>query len=531
MQFKIQNYRGILEADIELEKITLIGGLNHTGKTSIGQAIGAVLTGQTIPMSIPKNQASLLVRNGTPAGSVNLIDGENTAKITWPTAKYSTKGSPPVVLPMAAGLESILDMDGTKRSKALIEILGANPSRSELEAHLKENGITFTIDKLWETIDIQGWDVAYEHAKQTGARLKGSWEQVTGENYGSQKAATWLPDGLNTGTEPELVQAVTVAKKALEEAIAQQAISTSKAVDRNKLPELEEKRKGLSEEKEQLRKDIDATTKILSGLPLLPNSSTLTCPYCKKPIAVQDGKVVKSQILTKEAIAKIREDREVSSKALDDLHARSQQIGTNISSIDAEISAITNMQQPSESGSISDNSVDDCRTKLKDAEAALKAFTAKTEATKIAGNITINQTIVAALAPTGLRKSKLSQCLGEFQVKLTEICQSGGWEPITITPDIAVNYNGHPLILCSQSENYFTRIAIQMALSDNNIIIIDGADVIIDKSLRNGLFNTLMQYAQKVLICMSFASRDSMPNLSSIGGMSYWLQDGKAIRV
>ena len=49
----------------------------------------------------------------------------------------------------------------------------------------------------------QGWEGAYVQTKETGARLKGQWQGVTGQNYGGEKAKNFIP----LDWEPELAGA------------------------------------------------------------------------------------------------------------------------------------------------------------------------------------------------------------------------------------------------------------------------------------------------------------------------------------
>jgi len=46
MNITIKNFRGIKEIDFQIKKITIIGGDNGAGKTSIAQAIASAVTNQ-----------------------------------------------------------------------------------------------------------------------------------------------------------------------------------------------------------------------------------------------------------------------------------------------------------------------------------------------------------------------------------------------------------------------------------------------------------------------------------------------------
>ena len=110
----------------------------------------------------------------------------------------------------------MLDLDPADRAKELINFLKADVTKADLTARVKEiavklgnvkaaedGTITLTkaqtdyIEKLWATIAEIGWDNAHASYEETGKRMKGQWEQLTGERrYGSAKASNWITPGL-----------------------------------------------------------------------------------------------------------------------------------------------------------------------------------------------------------------------------------------------------------------------------------------------------------------------------------------------
>jgi recombinational DNA repair ATPase RecF len=130
MQIHIQNFRGIEEARLQCSGVALITGTNATGKTSIAQAVAAVLTGNPIPMAgIRKNAAGMLVHTGAAQGQITLEGEDGTAMLSWPTAKVQTDGSPPQASAIAAGLESLADESrSANRARLLAPYLKADPT-------------------------------------------------------------------------------------------------------------------------------------------------------------------------------------------------------------------------------------------------------------------------------------------------------------------------------------------------------------------------------------------------------------------
>ena len=64
MNIEIRNTLGVERADIVVSPIALLSGLNGAGKTSTLTAIGCALTGITMPASLPKKDAKVIVRDG-----------------------------------------------------------------------------------------------------------------------------------------------------------------------------------------------------------------------------------------------------------------------------------------------------------------------------------------------------------------------------------------------------------------------------------------------------------------------------------
>ena len=81
---------------------------------------------------------------------------------------------------------------------------------------------------MWQIIEAQGWDGAAKQAKEKGANLKGMWEQITGDRYGSKKAENyipenWMPD-LDGASDESLQADLTDARGVLEGCIASEAV-------------------------------------------------------------------------------------------------------------------------------------------------------------------------------------------------------------------------------------------------------------------------------------------------------------------
>ncbi|HEX6940493.1 MAG TPA: AAA family ATPase, partial [Longimicrobiales bacterium] len=230
MRAVIRNFRGVRAADLDLSGLALVCGTNAAGKSSIAQAVAAALAGEAVPLAgLKKSEAGALVHAGTGRGGISLEADGGSIAITYPQAKVKSEGTPPAASPFAVGLRSVVDMDPKAAAATLIEYLHATPTQEDLARAVERFLEPAQAEKLWHTVADLGWDGAHERAKQTGAKLKGAWEHVTGERYGTNKADSWMPPHWATdldGTSEETLQAaLTEAREFLEAAIATTAIS------------------------------------------------------------------------------------------------------------------------------------------------------------------------------------------------------------------------------------------------------------------------------------------------------------------
>lgn len=552
MKISIRDYRGIARADIDLSGLTLVAGRNGAGKSAIAEAAAAVLTGQTLPVSgITKSGAGALVREGAPMGEVTLArDDANIANVKWPSAQYATDGTPPTATTHAAGLVSVLDVDARKRAAALIQYLGAEPTRDDLALALRDSGITETaIDVIWKTIEGNpgGWDDAHERARSTGQKLKGRWEQATGENYGSRKAESWCPpdweDDLATKTADDLAVPVTLAHEFLETAIAGQAIDGAK---RKVLEESAARAPALAETVERLDRErtgaFSASANANIELRTLSSSAASPpvqpCPHCRGDLVVVDGRITKPDfdIIDREESARRESAIAGKRREVEDLHARYAADDKSWSAArhdldQANADAKTLREMPTMAPS-APGAVERHREEVRRAEARMAAFQAKEAADRIHETIASNQAIIAALAPDGLRKQRLIRMLREFnEERLRPLCAIAGWREIAITPTLDVTLDGRAYVLLSASERYRCRVVLAMAMAGidgSAALILDAADIL-DRAGRNGLFRLARRSAAvPVLVCMTLG-REEAERLAASGRVSvYWLEEGMA---
>ncbi len=592
MQATITNYRGVAQATLDLTKIALVAGPNAAGKSSTAQAVAAALTGDGTPIpGIKKATAGTLVRSGTASGSITLGNDKGQTTVVWPAASVKTTGIPPQSSVYGAGLRSIVDLDDKTRVQVLTEYLAATPTLADLEKKLTELGFPEpTITKLWELIELQGWDGAHAQVKEKGAKLKGQWEMVTNDRYGTKKAETWIPEGyepnLESSSETTLQSFVTDARDMLEAAIAASAVDASKREEWEGLSaKLGERQSALAGAKavkvekpavltdlEQQLADARRTvadaikfrdsikTELESGKSASKPYDRAHCPQCKTLLHIDSnsaGHVLRrvedeQPTLTnadeiKSRLAQAEESLAEYTKIRDDLDIKcAEENGKYTSALAAQSRAVHEAERlakeseeatrelkavPQSAGPSA--SVEDCRKSLHVAETRLKAYQSKTNADWLHKAISQNQELLAVLAPDGIRGDVLTKSLAGFNTILAAHTTVANWRPVEITPEFTATYGGTPYYLCSESEKYRVRVALQigMAAKDNSqVLVIDGADIL-DKGGRNGLFGLLRHVGKSALVCMTLDSLEIVPNLAKAGrGVSYWIGSDGVVR-
>lgn len=545
MNISIKNFRGCATAILNLAKITLIGGHNAAGKSSIAQAVAAVLTGNAVPIpGVTKSQAGCLVRSGTAAGSVELSTELGTAKIEYPRAAVKTEGQPPQATEFAAGLSCVLDLPGKQRAETLSQYLKSEPTRDDLQIALTsiEDLKPEHIEKIWETIQQQGWDGAHAQAKEKGARLKGQWEQITGERYGVKKADSWIPDGysadLDGASEEDLQAAVVDARERLEGAIA------AEAVDDAKLDALDEQAATLEILEKQIpdaEKQVSAMTAELEKrkdarrhLPPASRGAFMSCPHCHKSVAVDGNRLLpaadplsddelekrRTAIAAADDAVKIaEEDRQASVDVLQKLNR----------DIDAAKRAAAELKDLRSKPAGNGADVDAARNDVDAAEKRLENWQKKTAADNRHFNIGVNAQIIDALAADGVRLDRLRRSLATANTSIGKICNIARWGMVELTDDLEATLNGTPYHLLSESEKYRVRVTLQfwMAQIDGSAaLIIDGADVLVSRDIRNGLFRLLAATETTALVAMALPEPGDLPDVAAKGlGQSYWMGD------
>jgi hypothetical protein len=527
MQVSISNFRGIKDAEFDLANITIIGGENGAGKTSIMQAISAALTGECPVKDLKKQDYKYLVKIGKTTANIEIKNENGRAVMQFPDGKGYTDGSPPFTSVYASGLQSPLDMKKSDATECWISLLKAEPTIEDLEKELAKEGVA-NCDGVVKAVAAKGWDGAVAQFKEEGTKLKGKWESITGERYGTSKGESWQPEGLSlTDTREGLEGALNAKKTAYDESIKTNAISDyERAGLAAKATNIKELKTKLAEaEKDNYKKIHEANSAEQKYIDMQNAENPYKCPHCGKMVKIDGKKLIPADApatnigINVDKIIKEQKEKETACK-------ESYQ---KVAAIKAELKSAEDALQKLNSSTVAEPNTT-AADELQAAKNALAAYDAHCEAIEVHKKIISYIEIVKLLAPEGLRKRHLESALRGFNNTLKKLCEEAEWGTVAIEPDLSVSFEEKPYLLLSESEQYRTRCTIQAALAmldKSELLIFDRADLLTKKG-RNGLFALCIKTGLRSIIFLSANDKTDIPNLTD-SNTTFWIDNGTII--
>lgn len=573
MQVSVLQFRGIDKAEFTLADIVLLAGPNGAGKSSICIAVAAALAGQPIPILrvsdkgkiapiLTKSEAGRMVRVGYDMGGARVRDGEDEVSVVWPGCDLKSKGTPPVISVYAAGLISILDLSPREQIKALSDLMGAIPTEDDIQGAFESAGMSQErIAGLIDRIRMNGWDAVHEAGREHGAKLKGQWETYAGESYGSQKGAGWIPPGwevvLSETADATLSEHLAMAKQALEKRLQDDAVNTSVVAElqdrANEIPGLEASLGVIVQAVTTAEAELSVRDKTLKdAVAKLPRDGQTAgsmqepwkCPHCKKPVAFDNGALIKAVVPVKAA--------EPDAKAVAALEALREEVREASSALKSQTESVSAAEREqmrlqlllgqarAAAAKLSDiaarppadtRPVDAFRDEVRLCEARIEAKRKKEGADRAHKAVQENQAYIDLLAPGGMRKRKLLRALDDFNAKMAEMCTTAGYKLVTVDEEMQIRYGERNYYLLSGSEQYRVRAIMQLAaaFSDNSaVVVLDGADIL-DSAGRNGLFALLGNLDIIALVGMTMNKPEQAPDLGKFAiGQTLWVAGGTA---
>lgn len=548
MDIEISNVRGIESASVKVDKISLIAGPNGAGKTSISIAVAAALMQHPAPLpGMKKSDAKLLLRDNQKRGRCEVISGDRKLAVNWPGGSVSCDGLA-TGSAVTCGLSRVPEIPAKDMPVFLSELLNSRPTLDDLRAGLPGYVNEATVQAIWTEIEDNGWDKAHTRAREKGAKLKGAWEQITGEKWGAKKAESWCPEAIDAEALPtskDLEGKVSEAAARVEQVIAGMALSEDRRAKlqeqvqegqqaKAQLDDAETKKADLIQRKESLEKQLEAAPRPTA------QQNTLACPHCSADVVVANGGrelQVPVEIDAEENAHREQAIYELQGKLSETRHDLNNQImAVNFvkQTVDLGIQAQAELDKKSE-GEFSEQDLQGARAAMDQALHLRDELNRYHEAKRTAEKVTQAGAIADALATTGVRQQVLDRSLSDLNRRLVEFSKASAWGVVSIDPaDLTVSYDLRPYPMLSASEQFRACVALQMAVAEIQeppLVVVDAADIL-DRNGRNGLFRMLKTVSIPVLVTMTMNTRDDVPNLSNAGmGRSYWIEGATTVEL
>ncbi|MBY0483471.1 hypothetical protein [Nitrosomonas sp.] len=193
---KISSHGTVAVKEVEIKvntPITLICGSNRAGKTSLRDGIYQAFTGENPKVQLKKNYKHLI--NEAEGNSVGYtyveFDGEKKAAITLPNGTHE------LTAPLHPALPYVLDPSLFPTSKAderrsfLFNLGNLRSDGVEVKGKLLERKCDADKVEMVMPFLKSSFDTAKQHADKKTTEARANWKAITGEAYGSLKAADW----------------------------------------------------------------------------------------------------------------------------------------------------------------------------------------------------------------------------------------------------------------------------------------------------------------------------------------------------
>uniref|UniRef100_A0A6M3LE28 Putative ATPase domain containing protein n=1 Tax=viral metagenome TaxID=1070528 RepID=A0A6M3LE28_9ZZZZ len=517
MKISITNFRGISEAEFEIDKITYIGGMNWQGKTSIAQAVGGVLANVlNIYDELKKKDIKGLIHEGNKAAVIKISDEKGKIVAKYPKMEVTTEGKPPFCDKISAGLVSFCDLKPKEKIDYIQTWWDVLPTLGDIESALPDSDKDLA-SELFQNIEQKGWDAMNKNFREHGASLKGQWEYITKERFGIEKAETWYPEDYVQVNDPAKleIKIKELSKKyedALKNSLSKQEIEKlQEMADRE--PRIKELISKIESKGKSLRKNLDS---------IVVDATTYKCPHCngliilaednKKNVLLQKFSNSVTDNINKE-LNRLRDNRQI---ALNDLEKCTEAA--------KKLSEIT----PADEEEI--NEIKDEHEKTK---RILEVYNKIGEARKITERIKKNQNMINVTNLDGLRKEVLQRFMDEFNENISSYANNIFTDiksivPVKVDNDFDIYLYGMPYLLCSDSQKWILNAIFRMVFANKNkcLLVLDKYDIL-DNDNKGNIFELILKNNMQTLICATI-EKDKMPNVNAINGChSYFVEKGK----
>lgn len=543
MRFSIRNFRAVTKAETEHARITMILGGNMVGKTTIINAIGAALTGDTKVYGATKaNIGFTILQHGTDrASAVVSFEGGAKASIQWPGSHESLGGVPDSDAITVGRVDPCRHYDRQEWVDFIRQISGAKEVSTDklrqalaVDMPIEE----MDLDELIEVADVS-WDDAMAEAVELRKLARKDWERATLDSWGANKARDWVAPGYQASTD---LPAANEALRSLNDELIKVGILAEKdgtdigIIDRNLLDH-RTKLKDVRERLEDVDRDVE---KAVAEADSFPTGEPLTCPHCGKasfllnhpePHLAEKSAKMSGSIEHNTAMRRLADMAELQAKG----RARLAQLETLIKDQTERKDAILAAKEAA--GDVDVDALTERRNTL---VIDIMAAERTNNAQRLYKLWEFWNKAADLLAPTGLRTENIKEALADVGNKINfiqaylfpdhDVALQEDDAGITITFDgmsyQSLTWHGDPNSYMLRIQYMFQIIQAQR-LGKDVPILLDRVDTL-ERTHVIGLLQYLVDHnMQAVMARTSITGKPEVDKLLKQGvGRTYWLQDG-----
>ncbi|MGB4967076.1 MAG: AAA family ATPase [Candidatus Saccharimonadales bacterium] len=562
-----KNFIGAVDVDLKLSRpVLLICGKNHSGKSSISQAVRMALTGEPSRVVLKKEYKLLVSDNAEVGYAVVEHDGGQSA-ITLPNGahEHTCSSRPSELLQFVLDAQRFARLDANERSRLLFALTGLSITGHEVTKRMLDRGCDSSKVEIIAPHLRAGSDAAHKEAQAKARDAKAAWRAISGETYGGVKAASWQAKkpALAGAKLPETRDSLSRLDQQIEAnagTLGDMAGREKRAAEQSRrLAELREKAgkyariadkiaRDEAELKQWEEKFMEASR---NAGPRLPDEPTYDCPNCGTVLrhSHANGSLVEftpPPPVDHEAAGKLREYKQAA-----DLMRRSVDNGKrDLGAADAAAKALAEIEDAGLAEAPNTGEMDTLKAatddlkqqraelqksirELEDAErAAQQADKHTADAAKHHGDVQQWEKIAAALAPDGIPGQMLGEALGPANGRLVDSAFSTGWMNVAITSDMDITADGRAYALLSESERW--RVDAMIAetiahLSGEKLLVLDRVDVL-DIEGREDLLFWLDELASsgQIATALLFATLKALPANLPDNIEAVWIENGRA---
>lgn len=568
MHVRIRNIMALERVEMRLQGLTLVGGFNEAGKTTLLQCIAAAALGEWKMRGVAqKGGLAAILRRSAADASILLEHADGSVRISYPDGRVERQGADGALgTPLGIGAAPFMGLSAEDRRLEIAERFNTAPTREDFDAWWRthpqaglnpdgkpEDGAFQGVQVLWDDIGVSGWDTVAKRIENGIKQLTGQWREVTGVAWGTKIRLTWAPEGLFRDEEYSITEATDAhkaAREALETLLRQDAVDlANKAALDERAAEVPALQADLAEAQNALAAANAAVEEAIETLENTPEPtdprSLPACPECNKALLIvrtgngmltlqkPTGKHLSVQSYTDALTMRTAAQQVLDTRRaeVDDLSRRVVRISHDLAGAQEAAAAAARMAgKPA----IDAEGIAAARKVETAALARVRAIEALQRVQQINVEWERGQAIHDGLLPSGIRANVLQRKLAEINVTLGAVAAGAGMREVGMTDACALTYDGYPYAMLSESAQWRCNVAMGLMLAKQEgarVFLVDRLDLLQAQS-RPGVLQALSRLGIPTVATMT--SRDPhppiLPDLAAHKlGRTIWLGGGKFI--